>query len=358
MTGRTTQSLQHSNNGHLVSADTVESEDACDECGGDLIQAEEHQESYCQDCGLVLEAKNIDRGPEWRAYNTQERNRKSRVGAPTTHLLHDKGLTTNISWKNTDGYGQTLSANQRKRMQRLRKWNKRVRYDTSGNSESFGIAEIRRMGSALGSPKQPKETAAMIFRQARAKEILIGRSVESVSSASLYIALKEHNVPRSLDEIAMVSRAERKAIMRSQRAVARGLGLETTITSPQDYLPRYASKLDVPRELEREAEQLVRDAEGKQILGSGSRPDVLAACALYAAGITINHMLTQRKISNELSVTTVSIRNHYRDFIVASDRYPVTETDIEENGTPRELAALIQKRANEAGTGNETVVEA
>lgn len=337
----TTQEIQQQSREQTVSSDTITTEDTCDECGGSLKYGKTQQELHCQDCGLVLETKNIDRGPEWRAFDGEERRKKSRVGAPTTQLLHDKGLSTNISWKNTDGYGQSLSDDQSRRMQRLRKWNKRIRYDTSNRGQQFGISEIRRMGSALGTPKQPLETAAMIYRQAQSEEVLIGRSIESVASASLYIALRKHSSPRSLDEITMVSRAERKPIMRSQRAVARELGLETTITSPLDYLPRFASKLDVSHELEREAEDLLRDAEGTQVLGSGCRPDVLAACALYAASIVQDRMLTQREISNEINITTVSIRNHYRDFLVVSDRVPITEEDIEKQGNPHDLIELI-----------------
>lgn len=326
---------------HTVCADEVTGEDTCGECGGDLVRPDSKKEAHCQDCGLVLEAKQIDRGPEWRAYNSKDKREKSRVGAPRTQLLHDKGLSTNISWKDKDGYGRSLSSDQRKRMKRLRKWNKRVRFDSSSHSTQFGIAEIRRMGSALGSPKQPKETAAMIFRQAKEKEVLIGRSIESVASASLYIALRKHSVPRTLDEVTMVSRAERKSIMRSKRNVARELGLETTVTSPLDYLPRYASKIGVPRELQNEAEQLIRDVEGTQVLGNGSRPGVLAACALYAASITQDMLLTQREIGHEVDITPVSIRNHYRKFLIESDRYPITDDDVQENTNPDELVELL-----------------
>jgi len=64
------------------------------------------REISCEDCGLILEEETIDRGPEWRAFNAAERDNKSRVGAPTTQTMHDKGLTTTIDWKTrmpTDG---------------------------------------------------------------------------------------------------------------------------------------------------------------------------------------------------------------------------------------------------------------
>ncbi|MFB6179485.1 MAG: TFIIB-type zinc ribbon-containing protein, partial [Halorientalis sp.] len=72
----------------------------CPECNSDnLVSSADGGEIVCDDCGLVIEEENIDRGPEWRAFNHSERQSKSRVGAPTTQTMHDKGLTTQIDWK-------------------------------------------------------------------------------------------------------------------------------------------------------------------------------------------------------------------------------------------------------------------
>ena len=77
--------------------------------------------------GIVVEEEQIDRGPEWRAFNHSERQSKSRVGAPTTKTMHDKGLTTTIDWKDKDAYGRSLSSEKRSQMHRLRKWQERIR---------------------------------------------------------------------------------------------------------------------------------------------------------------------------------------------------------------------------------------
>ncbi|MFC4543535.1 TFIIB-type zinc ribbon-containing protein, partial [Halosolutus amylolyticus] len=51
----------------------------CPECGGRLISDSEHAETVCEDCGLVVEEDEIDRGPEWRAFDAAEKDEKSRV---------------------------------------------------------------------------------------------------------------------------------------------------------------------------------------------------------------------------------------------------------------------------------------
>ena len=75
----------------------------CPECESEEI-IQDGDELLCEDCGLVLDEQAIDHGPEWRAFNANERDSKSRVGAPTTQTMHDKGLTTTIDWKNKDAY--------------------------------------------------------------------------------------------------------------------------------------------------------------------------------------------------------------------------------------------------------------
>ena len=75
-------------------------EQRCPECGEDVLAESETAEKVCTACGLVLDEQRIDRGPEWRAFDSAEKAAKSRVGAPTTQLMHDKGLSTNIGWQN------------------------------------------------------------------------------------------------------------------------------------------------------------------------------------------------------------------------------------------------------------------
>ena len=62
----------------------------CPECESDSLVQSGEGELMCDDCGLIVEESNIDRGPEWRAFNHSERQSKSRVGAPTTQTMHDR----------------------------------------------------------------------------------------------------------------------------------------------------------------------------------------------------------------------------------------------------------------------------
>ncbi|MFB6167824.1 MAG: transcription initiation factor IIB 3, partial [Haloferacaceae archaeon] len=58
----------------------------------DLIRTADGELMH-EETGLIVDEDRVDPGPEWRAFTHSERQSKSRVGAPTTQTMHDKGLT-------------------------------------------------------------------------------------------------------------------------------------------------------------------------------------------------------------------------------------------------------------------------
>jgi len=309
--------------GETETESTESTSTACPECSGSLVMDDEHGETVCEDCGLVVESDEIDRGPEWRAFDSSEKDQKSRVGAPTTNMMHDKGLSTNIDWRDKDAYGNSLSGKQRQKMQRLRKWNERFRTrDSKERNLKQALGEIDRMASALGLPENVRETASVIYRRALDEDLLPGRSIEGVSTASVYAAARQAGVPRSLDEINEVSRVEKSEIARTYRYVVRELGLEVKPADPESYVPRFASSLELSDEAEHRARQLLQNAK-EQGVHSGKSPVGLAAAAVYAAALLTNEKTTQAAVSEVADISEVTIRNRYHELLEAEQDLPV-----------------------------------
>ncbi|MCK4239932.1 MAG: transcription initiation factor IIB, partial [Candidatus Lokiarchaeota archaeon] len=64
----------------------------CPECGNFTVISDlSRGEIICNTCGLVINQRIIDSGPDWRAFSSEEKAKKIRVGAPSTFTLHDKG---------------------------------------------------------------------------------------------------------------------------------------------------------------------------------------------------------------------------------------------------------------------------
>ncbi|MGZ0747212.1 MULTISPECIES: transcription initiation factor IIB [unclassified Haloparvum] len=289
----------------------------CPECDSSEIVTDTDHERICDDCGLVLDGQQIDRGPEWRAFNHSERQSKSRVGAPVTKTMHDKGLTTTIDWKDKDAYGRSISSKKRSQMHRLRKWQERIRTKDAGERNlQFALSEVDRMASALGVPRSVREVASVIYRRALTEDLIRGRSIEGVSTAALYAACRQEGIPRSLDEVADVSRVEQKEIGRTYRYISQELGLELKPVDPKQFVPRFGSSLDLSEEVQAKATEII-DVSAEEGLLSGKSPTGFAAAAIYAASLLCNEKKTQREVAEVAQVTEVTIRNRYQEQIEA-----------------------------------------
>ncbi|MCH8908358.1 MAG: transcription initiation factor IIB [Candidatus Heimdallarchaeota archaeon] len=288
----------------------------CPECGGkNLIQDKTRGEIICRDCGTVVDDMIIDDSPEWRAYSSEERDSRSRIGAPTTYTIHDKGLSTQIGQEDRDAYGQKLSAEQRNRFYRLRKWNSRSRIHSSEDRNlTKAMRELDRLVSQLTLPKTVKETASIIYRNALKANLIRGRSIEEMISAATYAAARQRHLPRTLDEIASQSRINKKELGRAYRLLVTELKLKIPLADPINYIVRFASELKLEGTVTREAREILIHAKRKKLV-MGKDPVSLAAASIYIAGILHNKQLTQQGIADIAGVTEVTIRNRYKELV-------------------------------------------
>ena len=106
-----------------------------------IITDSESGEVVCSNCGIVITEKseNIS-NPEWRAFTADEQNKRARTGAPTSLVIHDRGLATLISKTGRDASGQKLDTAMYSAYKRLRLWDCRIIHQGwQNNSLEFGI---------------------------------------------------------------------------------------------------------------------------------------------------------------------------------------------------------------------------
>ena len=299
---------------------TIEETIKCPKCSSkhltkDYVRAE----VVCERCGLVIDTEIIDQGPEWRAFDNEQREKKTRTGSPMTYTRHDKGLSTNISWQNRDAYGHSIPTRNRAQLYRLRKWHTRTRI-TNGTEKNLSIAlsALDRMSSALSLPRNVRETAAMIYRKATRKKLTRGRSIDGITAAVLYAACRQCNVPRTLEEISRVSQIKKKEIGRNYRNISHKLELKLLPTTPQDYISRFCSRLALNNDVQIKSMEILKKAASKE-LTSGRGPTGMAAAALYLASVICGEHRTQRKVAEVAGVTEVTIRNRYKEIVSKLD---------------------------------------
>lgn len=287
----------------------------CPQCGSDkLIYDPVRGELICAVCGYVVSEREIDKGPEWRAFDTEEREKRSRVGAPITRYTPD-ALATDIDWRSKDAAGRELGLRKKVEMFRLRRWHMRARVQSSlERNLSQAQQELDRLGAQLGLPKRVLDRAREIYRRALEIGLVRGRSIESVIAAAIYAACREMKIPRTLDEIARFTRAGRKDVARCYRLLLRETALKVPLPSPVDFAPRIGNMLKLSAATVREAIDILKRAQQLGIT-AGKDPAGLAAAAIYIAALKRGEVRTQKEVARAAQVTEVTVRNRYKELV-------------------------------------------
>ncbi|MFW9907573.1 MAG: transcription initiation factor IIB family protein [Candidatus Thorarchaeota archaeon] len=297
-----------------LSNETIKS---CSDCGGsEIIRDNEKGEIICATCGLVLSDHRIDSGPEWRAFTSDEKDARSRTGAPTNFAIHDKGLSTMIDWRDHDSQGKRFTSSQRAQIFRLRKWQIRTRVHSSMDRNlAQAMTEMDRLASQLGLSNGIRELAAMLYRKLIVGRLAKSRSIDATVAASIYAACRLRESPRSLEEIAVLSPVSKKKIGAHYRMLATKLKLRMPIPGPETYVTRFVTELGLPAEVQSMTLELLEKARRERNLVTGRDPRGLAAAAIYIASILTDQRITQRAIAKTAGVTEVTIRNRYKELV-------------------------------------------
>jgi len=290
--------------------------DLCPECGNkNLISDNSRGEIICDSCGLVLKQRIIDSGPEWRAFSSEEANKKARVGAPTTLTLHDKGLSTMIGWRNKDAFGKNITPKMKAEVYRLRKWHVRTRTNKSiDRNLAYAMNELDRFSSQLNLSKDLKESAAHIYRKMVLKNLIRGRSIEAMLIASIYAACRINCIPKTIDDFIEFASVDKKKIARCYRLILSELKISIKVSSPINFIPRFCAELNLSGSTQNRAAEILKLAKKFRIT-AGKAPTGLAGAALYVAAIQKGERRTQREISIAAGVTEATIRNRYKELI-------------------------------------------
>ena len=281
----------------------------CPECDGKIVvHTDEH---VCSVCGLIVSEDVIDPGPEWRSFDGERR----RTGAPLTRSRHDRGLSTTIGFE-----GDTrLTGRKRRRVARMRRQHKRAQTNSKADrNRRYAFIEIRRLVDVLSLPERVRDYACILFENAQTEDLLRGRSLEGFAAASVYSACRVDGISRTIAEVIAGARATENEFKTAFDALNRELAIPVGPADPREYLPRFASQLELSTRIEKRASDLAEIANETGI-SNGRNPCGVAAACLYAAAVEADCPLTQSEIADVADVTPVTLRGTYYELPVEGD---------------------------------------
>lgn len=278
----------------------------CPECNGRV--ARRGIETVCAGCGLIVDEDPLDRGPTWRR-TERPKNSRRHVGAPLTATRHDRGLSTEIGFGHNRSHH--LSGRKRRQLARMRRQHNRAQVRSKiERNRIYAFSEIRRLTAELDLPRSIRERACVLFKSAQQEDLLRGRSLEGFAAAAVYANCRMSGLSRTRDEIVNAARATDDELTAAYRALNRELGLPVGPIDPEEYIPRFASNLDLPDDVVRDALSLCERAHDEGLV-NGRNPCGVAAGCLYFAAQRQQYELTQKETASVADVAPVTVRNTY-----------------------------------------------
>jgi transcription initiation factor TFIIIB Brf1 subunit/transcription initiation factor TFIIB len=150
-------------------------------------------EHVCQLCGTILH-KYIDEGAEWRNYEDSKGEDQSRTGFMTSELLPEASYGSIVSHKGISPQNTELKA-----IQRLSCWS------LSSNSQRSWMGIFDMIQSACNKaclPKAISMDACGLYKTLEDSQKVRGETRRAMMGASIFVACRNHDVPRSHEEIA------------------------------------------------------------------------------------------------------------------------------------------------------------
>lgn len=295
---------------------------SCPECQASLVDDIQNGEIICSGCGVVVAEQRIDYGPETKSANLEDRMKLARATGQTTYSQHDLGITTEISISTKDFSGKTINHQVANQMHNLRKWQQRVRVSSPRERRLANVlSKLGETCDSLNLSKNVLETASMIYRNLDGHVEVKGKSVASITAATIYMACKQCDVVRSLEEICRGIcapkdvKSKTKLAAKYYRTMVMEMGhVNAPVVTMDKYISKIANMTQTEVRVERLALEIAEKTKGSSI-ADGKAPNGIAAAYLYVASVLLGQNVLQRDVSSIAGVTEVTIRNRCKEIL-------------------------------------------
>ncbi len=280
----------------------------CDVCGHRLIFDLNSGELLCPKCGVVIKDHVVDERPEWKAIDLEDKQKKVRVGAPMTYLLHDEGLTTFIGKK---PYGSSKGGD----FKNIKAASSIVRMNSEERSLVQILEKIDDLSKKLSLPNNVAETAAYFVHSKDVRLFLKNKGQREISAALVYLSCRICNFNRSLKEVSEAAGLKKKDVAKYYRLLAQNFPT-SSIKRPtvSNYVTKASNLLNLSTKTERLALALSSKVEASKF-SHGKNPAGLAAACVYISSTLYDEPVSSDDLASCLNVTPLTVRNRVREIL-------------------------------------------
>jgi len=309
-----------------IDCNDAESAECCVLCNSTTRLAEDGFMVCCNSaCGYVV-IHVIDDAPEWRFYEESSTN-PTRCGLPTNPLLPKSSYGCKI------GRGGKMPYE----MMRISRCNDWLSMPYREIAQYNAFQYINLMASNAGIPKMIVEEACAYHNQISGHQTFRGLNKDGIIAASIYIACRIENYPRTAKEIARMFHLDSTSATKGCRTAMTIINeleqnkvnvsqIKYTNTTPSSFIPRYSSHLHMAQDYTKLANFIAMKIEKNNMIPEHT-PNSVAAGIIYLISNEFELNISKKDIQQVSDISEVTINKcfktieHMKALLIPSNAY-------------------------------------
>ena len=298
----------------LYSKQKIESREICELCSSPLSYSETKYLTCTNNkCGVMYK-DSLDETAEWRYYGADDNNSvdPTRCGMPINPLLKQSSYGCKVICGSRSSY-------EMRKIRRYTEWQS-MPYKEKAQYDEF--EKIKTLSKNAGIPKIIIDEALRQHKRLSEMKTFRGCNRDGIIAASVYIAGRIHNYPRTAKEIATVFVLDNTSATKGcKNAISLVNKMEEDNdqlkklkfhqTKPTAFIERYCSRLNLNKELTMVCKFVARKIEQNNIIPENT-PHSVAAGIVYFVAQNCNLNISKKNVNTVSEISEVTINKCYK----------------------------------------------
>jgi transcription initiation factor TFIIIB Brf1 subunit/transcription initiation factor TFIIB len=264
-------------------------------------------------CGVIF-TDILDQSAEWRFYGADDNqtNDPTRCGMPTNPLLKESSFGCKVICPANSSY-------EMRKVQRYTEWQSMPHHEKTQYDEGLRISV---MANQAGIPKMIIDDAMRYHKKISEYASFRGLNRDGIIAATIYVAARINNYPRTAKEIATIFHLDNTSATRGcKNAVAIINELEHDMnnnektvlcqTTPVAFIDRYCSRLNINAELTKLCKFIAMRIQKNNLIPENT-PHSIAAGIIYFVAQQCNLNISKRSVNSVSEISEVTINKCYK----------------------------------------------
>ena len=288
----------------------------CEVCSSDVVLTDDGFLT-CKNpaCSILYKDESLDQSAEWRYYGADDNqnNDPTRCGMPVNPLLKESSYGCKVMCEG-GSYSQDMM-----KIRRYTEWQS-MPYREKAQYDMF--QKITTLAQNKGISKMIIDEALRVHKRISEHKTFRSLNRDGVVGASIYIACKIHNCPRTPKEIANIFNLDNTSATKGcKNAVSIINELESNLdnsektnfckTKPEAFIERYCSRLSINDELTKLCQFIAVMIE-KQNLIPENTPHSIASGIIYFVACMCHLPITKKDVNRISDMSEVTINKCYK----------------------------------------------